>query len=375
MRSACFMRPASASAPSPSPRSSRHGPRRRSPSRCPGRRRGGAAAASPTARWCRARRRAVGMLCGSTAIERPGTSATPCAPFGPRAGSGSASSRKKTKRGLLRIMASMRPRVLARPGPDRRPRRFARAQLALLDEPAADRLIGLLVVRREGDAHDLRRRAVHAGEGKPARALDLQQQRIERVAQPCDLAAAQAVLRRRQGLDLLTRPVGFAGREVGRRRIERDPKAGPRAARGLDQRLEVARREADRIVRQRLDAIRPQLALQPLAQRRGRRRRAEPALARLAAGREPRRRRPLAAAQEGEPEIGDAIAAPARQLAPARGDPARARPIDGGSDEIVANDRRQRRRGRRRRRRDGRANNRSLGRRRARARREREQHS
>jgi hypothetical protein len=45
-------------------------------------------------------RRAVGHDCGSTAIERPGVSGTPCAPARPTVGSGSGSSRKNTTRGL-----------------------------------------------------------------------------------------------------------------------------------------------------------------------------------------------------------------------------------------------------------------------------------
>ena len=48
------------------------------------------------------------MLPGSTAIERPGVSGTPCAPRGPSCGSGSGSSRKKTNRGLLHSNSSMR---------------------------------------------------------------------------------------------------------------------------------------------------------------------------------------------------------------------------------------------------------------------------
>ena len=49
-----------------------------------------------------------GMLVGSTAIERPGVSGTDCAPRGPSCGSGSASSRKNTTRGLLHSISFTR---------------------------------------------------------------------------------------------------------------------------------------------------------------------------------------------------------------------------------------------------------------------------
>jgi hypothetical protein len=57
--------------------------------------------------------------------------------------------------------------MLLRPGADRRPRRLLEAQLALLDEPAADRLVRLVVVRGEGHPHQLARPVVLVDEGKP----------------------------------------------------------------------------------------------------------------------------------------------------------------------------------------------------------------
>ena len=49
-----------------------------------------------------------GTLAGSTAIDRSGTSATPCEPRGPSAGSGSGSSRKNTTRGLAASICDTR---------------------------------------------------------------------------------------------------------------------------------------------------------------------------------------------------------------------------------------------------------------------------
>ena len=226
--------------------------------------------------------------------------------------------------------------MAARPGADRRPRRVARAQLALIDQPAADRLVRLVVVRRVSDADDRRPAARGRVEDEAARALDLQHEGIERIAHPGDLAAAQASLRRRQALDLAPRPVRVARREVGRRRIERDAKARARLARGLDQRLEVAGRQPAGVVRRRLDAIGAQGALQPGAQCRLGRRAAEAAAPRVGAGAAPLRARPLAAAREREPELLQPIGVPARQLAPRDRDPARARPIDRRRGEVVA---------------------------------------
>ena len=111
-------------------------------------------------------------------------------------------------------------RVAPRPVLDGRPGGAVGLELALVDEPAADRRVGLVVVAGVGQPHRLRA-AIAALEAQPARALDLQHQRIQRVGDVGDLAPAQRGLRRRQRVELLARPVGLARRQVGGRRVQR----------------------------------------------------------------------------------------------------------------------------------------------------------
>ena len=83
-------------------------------------------ASSPAARYTGA---PSGMNAGSTAIERPAVSATPCAPRGPSAGSPSGSSWKNTTLGLASSTSrsALRMRSRARPGcPGCRPARASR---------------------------------------------------------------------------------------------------------------------------------------------------------------------------------------------------------------------------------------------------------
>ena len=146
---------------------------------------------------------------------------------------------------------------MPRPGPDRRPRRFAGPQLALVDEPAADRRYGSPLWPANA-TRTVCSAAVGLGDAQPARALHLQHQRVQRVGHVGDLAPAQRGLRRRQrcrAAAASNRACGSPGRPAARAAAR---ESAPRRARGFDQRLEVAGRQAfDRAV-VRLHAIRQQ---------------------------------------------------------------------------------------------------------------------
>ena len=213
--------------------------------------------AESSARWrpatpaCR-----TGMLSLSTAIERPGVSATPCAPRGPKPASSSTSgsSRKNTMRGLLHSISCTRcglSRAQAlMPGQE------ASRERALLQQPAAHAAVGLLVAAGEGERAPARTRAIRLGDAHAARALDLQHQRVERVGQPGDLAAAQL----RHAPPAACRSPGACTRACG---WPAWPAAGTAAracravgcARGVQQRLVVAGEQALGTGLQRLDAV------------------------------------------------------------------------------------------------------------------------
>ena len=258
-------------------------------------------------------------------------------------------------------------RVRARPGADRRPRRLARraARPARSASGRPTGTAGRCAPRRRRGRASARRRARSRRRGGPSPAPAGGARRGGRAPRRSRCRAGSSAPpagSRSAGAS----STGLRRRQVGGRRVERDPKAGPRDARRLDERLEVAGREADRVALDRFDPVRPQLALQPIAHRRFAIRGSRAALARLRAGVEPARRRPLAAAQEGGPEVAEPIAVPAGQVAPARGDPARARPLDRRRGEVVAAARRTERR-RRAARRRGAATGRRRRQRRARA--------
>jgi hypothetical protein len=113
--------------------------------------------------------------------------------------------------------------------------------LAVVDQPAADRHVGLVVVAGECHANQLRA-PVGADEPQAARALNLQQQRVERVGHVGDLAAMQCGLRSGQGVDLRPREPGLVRGRVGWRCIQGHAHGAARHAAGIDLRLEVAAR-------------------------------------------------------------------------------------------------------------------------------------
>ena len=249
------------------------------------------------------------MLCGSTAIERPGVSGTPARPSGRAAGRAAAPRGRTRTRGLLHSSLVDALRVQPGPGLDRRPRGLVGAQLALVDQPAADRLVRLVVVAGEGDAHQLAA-AVGLGQLQPARALDLQDQRIERVGDVGQRAAAQ----RRPA-----RPAGCRSAGASSRACVASGRAAARRAgcgsacvgtpRGLDQRLEVAGDQAFGNAVVRLDPVRLQMLLQPGA-RRGVAGRASRLMRASRADRGPVARRAFAAAQQRRPELAAAVVRP-----------------------------------------------------------------
>jgi hypothetical protein len=149
------------------------------------------------------------MLSRSTAIERPGVSATPCAPRGPKAASSSAQRLFAEEHGARvapqHLVHALR--VLPRPGLDAGPRRVA--QQALLQQPAADAAVRLLVAAGKGQAHQALA-AIGLGDAHPARALDLQHQRVQRVGQVRNFPPAQRGARLGQGFDFLPRVPGPA---------------------------------------------------------------------------------------------------------------------------------------------------------------------
>ena len=188
--------------------------------------------------------------------------------------------------------------------------------------------------RRRRRAPSSRRRARR--EREPARALDLQHRarRAGRAARRsrgrAGCAAPPAASRSGAAS---SRACGSRDRAAVRR-AARETRVAPRATRRRAARS--SRSPARWIALARLDAIRPQLALQPSAHGVAVGRRPEPAAPRFRAGVEPGRRRPLAAAQERRPELGQPVAAPVGQLAPARRDPAAARTLERGAGEVVA---------------------------------------
>ena len=124
---------------------------------------------------------------------------------------------------------------------------------------------------------------------QPARALHLQRQRVQRIGDVGDLAPAQRRHRRRQRFELLPRPVGLAGRQVGRRPVQRHAIRAAPLARGVDERLEVAGGQAFGRAVVRLDAVRLQPLHQPgsrgrVVDRRSRAARRRTARSRRAAG-------------------------------------------------------------------------------------------
>ena len=151
----------------------------------------------------------------------------------------------------------MRPlRVAHHPGFDAIPTGVAHQ--ALVEQPAAHALIGLAIGPGKGQAHP----AVAAiGLLHPhlARALDVQNKRIDRVGQPGDLLPGQGRAGLGQGVELLAgepRPalaLGLLG--GGRKGVQGHTKARPGLACGIQLRLVVAGEQALRGALQRLDAV------------------------------------------------------------------------------------------------------------------------
>ena len=188
----------------------------------------------------------------STAIERPGVSETPCAPTGSSLG---------VKPGLAEehVGLVLPPQLLAvlrigfHPLPDALHRHFfARHDLAL-DQELADRNVRMAVLR-----HVVQAQQLAVVELDAHRALDVDEERIDRILQPADFQTAAGehavvdrgaiVVRHQPALAALLALAGrdpgdrhaAAGQQIGRLAIERMLVLVGLLARAFDDRLVIA---------------------------------------------------------------------------------------------------------------------------------------
>ncbi len=153
---------------------------------------------------------------------------------------------------------------------------------------------------------------------QPARALDLQQQRIDRVGQPGDLLALERGPGLRRALHLLPAVPGRAVLDAGRQPVQRHAEAGIGQPARVHDRLVVAGQQALGLAGRCAQAVGLQAPHQPVMLFLGAGQRE---LAHLGADRAEAGRGPLAAAQPGVPGLVQGVIAPARQFAPARRGP------------------------------------------------------
>ncbi len=210
-------------------------------------------------------------------------------------------------------------RVALRPVPDCGPRCLAGLKFALVDQPASDGSVGMVVIAGIGEAN-LAHSSVRFSDAQPARALDLQHQRVERARDVGDFTAAKRGLRLRHGLQLLARPVRSSCREVGRRRMERHAIRPAGHSSRVQDGLVVAGDEASSAAFQRFDAIGLEVTHQPCAQFRIVARRCPQC---GCAKFQPGRRRALTALQQRGPGRLRRVCVPPGQLLPCDGNPAR----------------------------------------------------
>ena len=324
MRSGCFMRPACASASSPQPqkKSARTGP---TMARAGVLRHHGALQ--------RARRQRLGGVqphrrcrsgtdAGSTAIERPGVSGAPwrAARAHARVGQRLLAEPHHARVGPQQLLQPLR--VAPRPVLDRRPRGLG--QLAARPgRPASGRPTGTAARccrrrpgARRGRCRRPRRRAAgpSPAPAAAARRADRPPRRSRgRAPRPAPRAAVSISWRVQRRL---------VRHEAGRRPPQRRAERAARLAARLDQRLEVAGGQAGGLAFGRLEPEHLQALLEPAA---GvgvvARREAQ----RLAAQRDPARRRHGAALAQRGPQLQRAVVAPAGQLGERGGHPARVR--------------------------------------------------
>ena len=216
-------------------------------------------------------------------------------------------------------------RVLVGPGLDGFPGGFADG--ALVEQPAADALVGMAVVAGEGDAH-LALAAVGLGDVEPAGALDLQDERVNGVGEPGDGLALQRGLGGGQGVDVFAAVPGLAGAQTGGRRVERRAVGGAGQAAGAEDGFVVAGEQALGQAAVALhDAVGLEAALDPGALFGGR---GDGERARFVAEHGMAGDRPFTAAQPGVPGFVQAVLPPAGQFAPAHRRPQALAALQGG---------------------------------------------